>query len=176
HPFRPLRPLAAALARDHGRAAGPGRCRRPAGPCHPHRRKPAPWPGPGARPAQPGSADPGRLSPAPPPDQDLTSVKAPRPTRPQTAPISTGGMSMNRVKGKVCIVTGGALGIGRACAERLAEEGAAVAVFDLHGAEGEAVCAGIRERGGQARYWRVDVADEAAVKAAIDDVAATFGG
>jgi NAD(P)-dependent dehydrogenase (short-subunit alcohol dehydrogenase family) len=85
-------------------------------------------------------------------------------------------MSMNRVKGKVCIVTGGALGIGRACAELLAEEGAAVAVFDLHDAEGEAVCAGIRERGGQARYWRVDVADEAAVKAAIDDVAATFGG
>ena len=46
---------------------------------------------------------------------------------------------MNRVKGKVCIVTGGALGIGRACAERLGEEGAKVAVFDLLDTEGEAL-------------------------------------
>ena len=38
---------------------------------------------------------------------------------------------MNRVKGKVCIVTGAALGIGRACAIRLAEEGAHVALFDV---------------------------------------------
>ena len=39
---------------------------------------------------------------------------------------------MDRVKGKSCIVTGAALGIGRACAERLAEEGGAIALFDLH--------------------------------------------
>lgn len=83
---------------------------------------------------------------------------------------------MDRVKGKTCIVTGGALGIGRACAERLAGEGGAVAVFDLHDAEGEAVCAGIRARGGRAKYWHVDVSDEAAVKAAIDAAAAEFGG
>lgn len=37
---------------------------------------------------------------------------------------------MQRVKDKVCIVTGGALGIGRACAERLGEEGGRVAVYD----------------------------------------------
>ena len=83
---------------------------------------------------------------------------------------------MDRVKGKTCIVTGAALGIGRACAERLAEEGGAVALFDLHDAEGEAVAAAIRERGGRARYWHVDVSDEAAVKKAIDEAAAEFGG
>jgi NAD(P)-dependent dehydrogenase (short-subunit alcohol dehydrogenase family) len=38
---------------------------------------------------------------------------------------------MNRVKGKTCIVIGAALGIGRACALRLAEEGAHVALFDV---------------------------------------------
>jgi len=83
---------------------------------------------------------------------------------------------MDRVKGKTCIVTGGALGIGRACAEHLAGEGGAIALLDLHDAEGEAVCADIRSRGGRARYWHVDVADEASVKAAIDAAAAEFGG
>jgi NAD(P)-dependent dehydrogenase (short-subunit alcohol dehydrogenase family) len=44
---------------------------------------------------------------------------------------------MNRVKDKVCIVTGAALGIGRACALRLAQEGARIAVFDMLDVEGE---------------------------------------
>jgi NAD(P)-dependent dehydrogenase (short-subunit alcohol dehydrogenase family) len=38
---------------------------------------------------------------------------------------------MDRMTGKVCIITGGALGIGRACALRLAGEGASIAVFDV---------------------------------------------
>jgi NAD(P)-dependent dehydrogenase (short-subunit alcohol dehydrogenase family) len=83
---------------------------------------------------------------------------------------------MNRVQGKVCIVTGAALGIGKACAERLAEEGGAVALFDLHDAEGEAVAAALRAKGTRARYWHVDVSDEAAVKQAVDAAAAEFGG
>lgn len=83
---------------------------------------------------------------------------------------------MDRVKGKTCIVTGAALGIGRACAERLAGEGAAVALFDLHDAEGEALAANLRERGARARYWHVDVSDEAAVKRATDEAAKAFGG
>ncbi len=43
---------------------------------------------------------------------------------------------MNRLKGKTCIVTGAALGIGRACARRMAEEGARVALFDVLDSEG----------------------------------------
>ena len=83
---------------------------------------------------------------------------------------------MDRVKGKTCIVTGASLGIGRACAERLAEEGGAVALFDLHDTEGEAVAAALRAKGARARYWHVDVSNEAQVKKAIDEAAAEFGG
>lgn len=83
---------------------------------------------------------------------------------------------MDRVKDKVCIITGGALGIGRACAERLGQEGAKIAVFDVLDAEGETLAAELRGRGINARYWHVDVASERNVQTAIDQVAALFGG
>jgi NAD(P)-dependent dehydrogenase (short-subunit alcohol dehydrogenase family) len=83
---------------------------------------------------------------------------------------------MNRVKDKVCIVTGGALGIGRACAERLGQEGGKIAVFDVLDSEGEALVAELRASGIDARYWHVNVASERNVQTAIDQVAALFGG
>jgi NAD(P)-dependent dehydrogenase (short-subunit alcohol dehydrogenase family) len=83
---------------------------------------------------------------------------------------------MDRVKGKVCIVTGAALGIGRACALRLAEEGARIALFDVLDEEGEALATELRGRGAEAGYWHVDVASEASVASAIDAVVARFGG
>jgi NAD(P)-dependent dehydrogenase (short-subunit alcohol dehydrogenase family) len=82
---------------------------------------------------------------------------------------------MGRVQGKTCIVTGAALGIGRACALRLAGECAGVALFDLHDGEGQALADEINAGGGWARYWHVDVASEAEVKAAMDAAAAHFG-
>ena len=82
---------------------------------------------------------------------------------------------MDRVKDKVCIVTGGTLGIGRACVQRLGEEGAKIAVFDVLDDEGEALVAGLRGRGIDARYWHVDVASERNVQIAIDQVAALYG-
>ncbi|MFZ5637062.1 MAG: SDR family NAD(P)-dependent oxidoreductase [Pseudomonadota bacterium] len=83
---------------------------------------------------------------------------------------------MNRTRDKVCIVTGAALGIGRACAERLGEEGAKLALFDVLDVEGEALAAELNARGIPARYWHVDVASEANVQAAVAAVAAHFGG
>lgn len=68
---------------------------------------------------------------------------------------------MNRLRGKSAIVTGGALGIGRACALKFAEEGAAVAVTDVDAAKGPLVVEEIRSRGGDAIFVRQDVADEA---------------
>lgn len=84
-------------------------------------------------------------------------------------------LTMNRTQNKVCIVTGGALGIGRACAERLADEGGKIAIFDVLDTEGEALAAELNARGVEARYWHVDVASERNVQTAIDQVAALFG-
>ena len=83
---------------------------------------------------------------------------------------------MNRVQGKTCIVTGGAVGIGHACVQRLAEEGAAVAIFDRMDGEGQALADAITHDGGNARYWHVDVTREADVARAIDEGADHFGG
>jgi NAD(P)-dependent dehydrogenase (short-subunit alcohol dehydrogenase family) len=83
---------------------------------------------------------------------------------------------MQRVNGKTCIVTGASLGIGRACALRLAEEGAQLALFDVLDDDGAALVAELQGRGAKARYWHVDVGSEQAVHAAIDEVAAHFGG
>jgi NAD(P)-dependent dehydrogenase (short-subunit alcohol dehydrogenase family) len=82
---------------------------------------------------------------------------------------------MNRVKGKTCIVTGAALGIGRACALRLADEGASLALFDVLDKEGIQLADELHDRGIPARYWHVDVGSEKAVAAAIDGVVHHFG-
>lgn len=83
---------------------------------------------------------------------------------------------MNRVAGKVAVITGGALGIGRASALRLAEEGAAVAVLDINDDAGKAVTAEIENAGGQAGYWHVDTTDEEAIRRCYDEIADRFGG
>ena len=67
-----------------------------------------------------------------------------------------------RVEGKVALVTGGASGIGRGCAERLAAEGARVVITDVQDPKGAEVVQAIAAAGGTARYLRHDVADEGA--------------
>jgi 3(or 17)beta-hydroxysteroid dehydrogenase len=77
---------------------------------------------------------------------------------------------MRRVENKVALVTGGGLGLGRACAILLAREGAKVMVTDLKEREGRATAEEIVEAGGEAMFMRQDVASEAdwdAVSAAI---------
>ena len=82
---------------------------------------------------------------------------------------------MERLNGKVAAITGGALGIGRACARRMAEEGAQVAVLDVLEAEGAALATELEARGFAARFWRCNVASEAEVARVLDEVAAHFG-
>ena len=82
---------------------------------------------------------------------------------------------MNRLKGKVAVVTGGALGIGRAICIRMAEEGASVAVFDVLDKEGRALAEELSGRGFKAKYLHCDVTSEGSVATAIGDAASAFG-
>ena len=82
---------------------------------------------------------------------------------------------MNRLQDKVIAVTGGALGIGRACVERASEEDAAVAVLDMLDTEGRTLVAALQAQGRRAAYWHCDVSREAEVQAALDAAAAHFG-
>jgi len=82
---------------------------------------------------------------------------------------------VGRVEGKVTVVTGGALGIGRAICELFAQEGAIVAVTDVLEPQGDAVAAAIREGGGQARFWRMDVSREADVRETLAAIHAHYG-
>jgi NAD(P)-dependent dehydrogenase (short-subunit alcohol dehydrogenase family) len=66
---------------------------------------------------------------------------------------------MTRFRGKVAVVTGGANGIGAACAQQLSAEGASVIIADVDAAGGERVAARVREADvGRARYVECDVA------------------
>ena len=73
---------------------------------------------------------------------------------------------MGRVAGKVALVTGAASGIGRACAEILAREGASVVLTDVQ-ASGEDVAAGIVKAGGKARFVGHDVTSESEWKSIV---------
>jgi len=82
---------------------------------------------------------------------------------------------MNRLKGKVAIITGGALGLGRATALRMAEEGCAVAVCDLLVPEGNAFVDDLVGSGFDACFWPLDVARESEIARVFDLVAQRFG-
>ncbi|MGE5488593.1 MAG: SDR family NAD(P)-dependent oxidoreductase [bacterium] len=83
---------------------------------------------------------------------------------------------MDRVKGKVAIVTGGALGIGRSACLLLAREGAAVAVTDVLEAEGKKTTDEIVASGGKARFWKLDVSSEESVQTVFAEIEREFGG
>jgi NAD(P)-dependent dehydrogenase (short-subunit alcohol dehydrogenase family) len=80
-----------------------------------------------------------------------------------------------QVAGKAAIVTGGASGIGEACAETLAREGASVLIADVDDHLGKGVVERILKAGGKARYLRHDVRDEAAWPSLIAEAEQNFG-
>jgi NAD(P)-dependent dehydrogenase (short-subunit alcohol dehydrogenase family) len=82
---------------------------------------------------------------------------------------------MNRLVAKVAIVTGGSVGLGKAIVERMAGEGAKVAILDVLADQGIALETAVRGRGLNAKYWSCDVAKEAEVKTTFDAVAGHFG-
>ncbi len=80
--------------------------------------------------------------------------------------------------GQVAFVTGGASGIGRAVAQRLADAGAHVIIADLNAEGAETVARSLVESHGQGRALAVamDVTDETAVKRAFEETVFNYGG
>ena len=79
---------------------------------------------------------------------------------------------MDRLAGKVAVITGAGSGIGRASAKLFVAEGAKVVVAELDAALGEASA---REAGTGARFLRTDVTDEASVRAMVRQAKEAFG-
>ncbi|HEV7126435.1 MAG TPA: SDR family NAD(P)-dependent oxidoreductase [Ktedonobacterales bacterium] len=82
---------------------------------------------------------------------------------------------MGRLDGRVALVTGAGRGIGAATALRLAEEGARVALVDLDEAGTAETAKQVTDKGSEGLPLVCDVADSAAVQAAVDRTASHFG-
>src|SRR5215813_584595 len=82
---------------------------------------------------------------------------------------------MQRLAGKLAVVTGAAAGIGRACALRLAQEGARLALLDRDATGLREVEAALRENQATVLALEVDCVDESAVVAAFERIRTDAG-
>ncbi len=92
-----------------------------------------------------------------------------------TALESASPIQRGRFAGKVCLITGGGSGIGRATSKRFAAEGARVAVVDCNVATACHTVQEIVEGHGEAIYVKADVSSSADVQAAIATAVARWG-
>lgn len=76
---------------------------------------------------------------------------------------------------RVALVTGGAAGIGRSCAEALARAGARVVVADRDAVAGEAAAAALRAAGAEARFIAADVGEPSSVEAMVAAAVGRYG-
>ncbi len=83
---------------------------------------------------------------------------------------------MERLEGRVALITGAGSGIGEASAIRFAQEGAAVMCADINEEGAQNTAASIAEHGGRAAALKLDVTDESAVKAALAKTKDELGG
>ena len=82
---------------------------------------------------------------------------------------------MGRVSGKIVLVTGGAMGMGRTHSELLAEEGATVIVTDMNETEGAATVASINASGGKAEFLPLNVTNESEWISVVEQIVAKHG-
>ena len=82
---------------------------------------------------------------------------------------------LNRFTDQVAIITGGAEGIGKGIAQRIASEGATIALFDINSALLERTVAEFTAKGQAVVGYVVDISDEISVEKAVEQVAQTFG-
>jgi NAD(P)-dependent dehydrogenase (short-subunit alcohol dehydrogenase family) len=80
-----------------------------------------------------------------------------------------------RLSDKTAFITGAGSGLGRAAAERFAEEGATVVAADIDGGAAEATVDRVEADGGEAAAHELDVTDSEAVRAAVDATAEEYG-
>jgi 3-oxoacyl-[acyl-carrier protein] reductase len=85
------------------------------------------------------------------------------------------GTGLMRLSGKVAVVTGSAVGLGRAVASRFAREGAAVVVADTNVSGGTAVAEQIRKEGGRGLFVSADVGKECDVSRLFEATGTEFG-
>ena len=84
-------------------------------------------------------------------------------------------MEMKRFVGQIVVISGGANGIGKACANRFAQEGANIACLDISDVENQAVAAMCRDLGVEAMALHCDVTDPDSVKLAFNRVMKQWG-
>ena len=82
---------------------------------------------------------------------------------------------MGRVEGKVALITGGSMGMGEQHALLLAKHGAKIIVTDVANEQGETVAKTIVKNGGEALYLSLDVSDEEAWKAVVNEGVNAYG-
>lgn len=79
------------------------------------------------------------------------------------------------LSGQVAIVTGGAMGIGEACAREISSSGASVAILDQNEAVGSKTATDIRKAGGACDFYRCDVSQSEDVERCVGEVVAGHG-
>ncbi|MBW2617364.1 MAG: glucose 1-dehydrogenase [Deltaproteobacteria bacterium] len=82
---------------------------------------------------------------------------------------------MGRLEGKIALITGAALGLGRAASQLFAREGAKIVALDLNEQAGLETAELIKQSGGKIAFIKCDVSDEAQVKNAVEIGVDTYG-